>query len=133
VATRIELTRKYGACNHRYVKLFFMAENFQERAKAVLKFFSDPCQVLSRLSELSLTPGEHQVRIGRRELTVRVVREGFCRAAIDLMRYTGRLIRDDFRCLVYRRSKMLMACNCLKSVAIIAIRKRGTVTFYILE
>jgi len=109
-----------------------MAENVQEQVKAVLKFFNDPCQVLSRLSEISLTAGEHQVEIGRRELTVRVVREKFCRTAIDLMRYTGKLLRDDLKCLVYK-GKALMACNCLKSVAIIAIREGNTVAIYVLE
>jgi len=109
-----------------------MAENFQERAKAVLKFFSNPCQALSRLNELLLA-GEHRVKIGRRELAVRVVRDRFCRAAIDVVRYTGKLLRDDIRCLVYQRSRTLMACDCLRGIAIIAIREGNTVTFYILE
>jgi len=109
-----------------------MAENFQE-VRAMLRFFSEPCQVLSRLSELSPVPGEHRVVIGRRELVVKVVRESFCRTAIDLMRYTGKLLRNDFRCLVYQRSRTLMACDCLKNVAVIAIKERNTVTLYILE
>jgi len=109
-----------------------MAENSQE-VRAMLKLFSDPCQVLSRLGVLSPTPGEYRVNVGRRELTVRVVRESFCRAAIDLIRYTGKLLRNDFRCLVYQRSRTLMACDCLKNVAVIAIKERNTVTLYILE
>jgi len=108
-----------------------MAETAPEQVKAALKFFSDPCNVFSKIS--SIPAGEHRIKVGKRELTIRVVRDRFCRAAVDLMRYTGRLIRDDFRCLVYQRSRTLMACSYLKNAAIIGVKEGGAVTFYVLE
>jgi len=102
-----------------------------EGVKALLKFFSDPCGVFAHVRRVE--PGEYQVELGRRKASVRVVRERLCRAAVDTIRYAGTLVRDG-PCLVYKiGARVLMAFNVPSGVAVIAVKKRGNVAFYVLE
>jgi len=104
----------------------------EQDVKTALKLFHDPCRVFAHV--VRLEAGEHQAEVGRREVTIRVVRERLSRAVVDVIRYMGTLVRDDIRCLVYRirawHTVALMAYNVLGNVAVIAVREKSAVTFY---